>query len=399
MILDFINTRAELGQRNRRLVLAEILFKSPIPRAKIAERVGLTPASVSRISRELLDAGLIEEGEEVALKNHRGRRFVGLRMKPSGCYVAGFALNAFRQDIVVADLTNTPLACHKIHFTDLSVPETVLAESAEQLNALIEETGIDRERLISCGIAVTGAVDPVACVLRSAPTLGWKDVEVGDIFRKRLGLPVFMENIPNAKNLAAHGFGPTKDVSNVVLINASLGIGCSLLVDGRLVRGHEFNTGLLENLLIPQEDSSALCHLDEAAGGYAVIEYLRSNGKTVESSPSSALIKIIEQAAHNEDTAVKALRRAGRALAFAISAANAFLNPETLLLSGPLVESPTYCNSVRERLTELVDEQFVQDKLCVIPMSSHDAAQSLAIYQALVKGRVGSVIPNSQLEV
>ena len=399
MILDFINTREDLGQRNRRLVLAEILFKSPVPRAKIAKRVGLTPASVSRITRDLLDAGLIEEGEEVARENRRGRRLVGLRVRPSGCYVAGFALNAFRQDIVVADLTNTPLASRQLQFSDLSDPESVLAESAAQLDALIAEAGIDRKRLISCGIAITGAVDPEACVVRSAPTLGWENVAVGEVFRKRLGLPVFMESIPNAKNLTAHGFGPTKGEGNVVLFNASLGIGCSLLVDGRLVRSHEFNAGLLEKLWIPQEDSPKLCRLDQCAGGQAVIEDLRGQGVPVPSDPATALIGILEQAGQNEERAVAALRRAGQALAFAISTANAFLHPERLLLSGPLGESPVFFSAVQERLAELVGERFVQETLCCSPMSSHEAAQSLAIYQALVKGRVGSVIPTQQSEV
>ena len=92
MIMDFFSKKENLGQLNRRLVLSEILFKSPIPRAKIAESISLTQASVSRITRELLDARIIVEGEAFPSDNRRGRQFIGLSLNPFGCYVGRTAL-------------------------------------------------------------------------------------------------------------------------------------------------------------------------------------------------------------------------------------------------------------------------------------------------------------------
>lgn len=50
-MVQLVKTREDLGARNRRLVLSEILLHGPLSRTVIAARVGLTQASVSRITR------------------------------------------------------------------------------------------------------------------------------------------------------------------------------------------------------------------------------------------------------------------------------------------------------------------------------------------------------------
>ena len=209
MIVSLSQSRKELGQRNRRLVLRQVLFRGPISRSAIAARVGLTQATVSRITRELIDAGFIEEGETIG-DGRPGRRFVGLRIKPTGCFIAGISVNVFRQDVVVADLTNAPLASRRLRFESLDDTDSVLRETAGALDALIDDTVLDRDRLIGCGIVVTGSVGPQRCRLRSAPALGWTDVDLRETVGSRLKVPIFADSIPNSKNLTAHGFGSTK---------------------------------------------------------------------------------------------------------------------------------------------------------------------------------------------
>ncbi len=392
MILSLVKTREDLGERNRRAVLAEILFHGPLPRGKIAERIGLTAASVSRISRDLIDAGLIEEGEEeVEDAARRGRRFIGLKVRSNCCFVAGIAINAFRQDVVIADLTNATLASRRLHIGDLSSLENVLAQSAELLNALIDETGIERRRLIGCGLTVTGAIDPERGWLRSAPMTGWKDVAAAECVSAILNVPVFMDSIPNAKNLTAHGFGSTKGVDNVLLFNASLAIGCSLLLDGRLLRGSEGNVGLIEGIQIP-DASGNLKSLDYVAGGIAVIDAEQGIQPRNSEQQASALMQIIAQGNAGESVAVERLQNAGSALAYVVSMANALLHPDVILVSGPLADSEVYCTAMRQRLSVLTDPDFVLKRLRVSHMTSFEAAQSLAIYQSLVQGQIKSQV-------
>ena len=389
MIVSLSQSREELGQRNRRLVLRQVLFRGPISRSAIATRIGLTQATVSRITRELIDSGLIEEGETIA-DRRPGRRFVGLRVKPGGCFIAGVSINVFRQDVVVADLANAPIASRRLRFESLDDAQSVLHRTAGALDALIDDAGLDRERLLGCGIVVTGSVDPARCRLRSAPALGWSDADLRESIASRLKVPVFADSIPNAKNLTAHGFGSTKGLDDVALLNVSLAVGCSLMLDGRLLRGPEFNAGLIESFAIPDETTGDLRPLDHIAGGLAVVGEVEGRPPANGGRAASRLVEIMRDGASGDAPSQAALHRAGRALAFAVTSIHAILHPEVILLSGPLIESESYCTGVRQRIVELAGADFLNKRLRFSHLSNQEAACSLAIFRALVEGDVSS---------
>ena len=388
MIVNLSRTREEPGQRNRRRVLRQVLLRGPISRSAIAASVGLTRATVSRITRELIDAGLVEEGDAIAAGGRPGRRFVGLRIRPTGCFIAGISINVFRQDIVVADLDNAPVASRRLRFESLADAGPVLREAAGALDALIDETGLDRERLVGCGIVVTGSVDPQRCRLRSAPALGWKDVDLRETAGSRLEVPVFADSIPNAKNLAAHGFGSTRGLDDVALLNVSLAVGCSLMLDGRLLRGPQCNAGLIESFAIPDEETGELRPLDHIAGGLAVVGEMEGKPSVNGSRAASRLVGIMRSAAGGDASSRAALHRAGRALAFAVTSIHAILHPEVVLLSGPLIGSESYRAGVRRRVVELAGAEFPSRRLRFSHLSNQEAACSLAIFRALVEDGV-----------
>ena len=344
---------------------------------------------MSRITRELIDAGLIEEGEAIA-DRRPGRRFVGLRVKPTGCFIAGVSINVFRQDVVVADLTNAPIASRRLRFESLDDAQSALGRTAGALDALIDETGLDRERLIGCGIVVTGSVDPARCRLRSAPALGWNDVDLGESIASRLKVPVFADSIPNAKNLTAHGFGSAKGLEDVALLNVSLAVGCSLMLDGRLLRGPHFNAGLIESFAIPDETTGELRPMDQIAGGLAVVGEVEGKPFANGGRAASRLVEIMRDAASGDVPSRAALHRAGRALAFAVTSIHAILHPEVVLLSGPLIESESFCAGVRRRIVELAGTDFLNKRLRFSHLSNQEAACSLAIFRALVEDDVSS---------
>jgi len=358
----------------------------------IAERIGLTAATVSRISRELIDSGIVEEGEAEEDPSRRGRRFVGLKVRPKGCFVAGISINAFRQDVVLADMTNAIIASKRIHIKDLSNPEKVLTESVNELNQLIEKSDINRERLISCGVAITGAIDPELGQLRSAPALGWGAVNVAEIIGKNLDIPIFLESIANAKNLAAHGFGSTQGENNVLLFNASLAIGCSILLDGRLIRGSKSNAGLIENMQVWDQHTEKYKSIDQVAGGISVLQKGETSISDNSGKLAEKLISIINAGDTVDKDTAQRLERAGSALAYVISMSHALLHPDVVLVSGPLVESDIYCDAVRQSLKSLISPDFIQDRLRFHPMSSYESAQSLAIYQSLVHCKISQRI-------
>lgn len=389
--MKLVRTREDLGARNRRSVLSEILQHGPLSRTEIARNVNLTAASVSRITRDLIHTGLIEETEHVANSSGPGRKFVGLKLKPGSGFVAGIAINAFRQDVIIADLANAEVAQRRLNIGDLSDAESVLKNCVNCLNRLIVDSGIERNRLLGCGLAITGAIEPVKGLLRSAPLLQWSDVAINDIVRRHIDIPLTLESIANAKVLAAHCFGPAKGVNNLMLFNSSLAVCASMVVDGQLVRGGNFSAGLIESMLVPEESSGKLVSVDHIAGGLGVIDRMSNTGESHSTSLSGRdlakqLVAVINAADDDDIRAQQKLNHAGRALAWPIIQSNALLHPKQILVSGPMIESDYYREGIRSRLVELADEIFVKDKLRFYRITSHGAAQSLAVYHFLVRG-------------
>lgn len=306
-----------------------------------------------------------------------GRKFIGLRINPRGCFVTGIAINAFRQDIVVADLANNVIACEQLHFDDLSDAEQVIDFCASTLDRLVTQTGIDRDRLVGCGVVITGAVDPGRNILRSAPPLNWGETTVGSIVEQYLDCPVYMDNIPNAKNITAYCFGPTRKTENVLLFNASLAIGCSLMLEGHIYRGADYQGGLIDSMMIPDLENRRLLPVDQIAGGYAVV------GASDVESQANQLKRITAAAERNDSAAVTALESAGTALAYVVKNAYSLLHPQSVIVSGPLLESSHYQAALHRALNAGVEAEVVESKIIFSPMTSQQAAQSLAIYQSL----------------
>jgi len=384
--MHLASNQEDVGDNNRRIILSEILFHGPVSRSVIAERVGLTAASVSRITRNLIESGLVEEGEHYSDSPRRGRKSIRLRIRPDGGFIASIAINVFCQDIVIADLANGELAHKRLRFSDLTNACGVIKECAQALQKLIEESGINLERFVGCSVIVSGAVDPATGILQSSPALGWYNVDVRQIVTSTLNLPITVESIANAKTLAARYFGPAKSAQNVVLANCSLAISASIFIDGKLIRGIGASAGLVDKMLIPEESDGALVPIDHIAGGFGVIQLKPSIETDTGTLHASELVETLAQENNGDRIAQVKLNKAGRALGWFIAQTNALLHPEQFLVSGPMIESDAYCEGIRMRLVELIGEEYVSKTLRFYRITSHGAAQSLAVYHFLVSG-------------
>jgi len=375
-------SREDLGQSNRRRVISEILFNGPVPRTEIAERTGLTAASVSRITRDLINAGLVAEGKEPLPSNRSGRRSVELSLNPRGGYVLGIGINAFAQVVSLADLNNNLIAERSLEIECLVDPQPVLAAIAEAARVMIVESGIDAGRVLGAGVAMAGAVDPARGILLDSQTLGWKDLDVGPQLERMLDLPVALENLPNSINLAETRFGIAKGCQNVVVVNASLRLGGSLLLDNHIRRGRDFSAALIGDLRVSESGtvSSAddLKTLDELAGGRAVMRTLGLDPEKPGLSSKAVaqlLVDVVARAGRGETGINSGFLHAGQILGRMIDVIWRLLRPETVILAGPLAGVDAYSVGVRKSCLES-DSNL---PLRISAMSSQEAARLLAL--------------------
>ncbi len=370
--------------------MAEIVLKGPASRTAISQATGLTAASVSRITRELIEAGVITEQGDPETTGRPGRRFIGLNVNAAGGYVLGIGLNVFQQAVTLADLQNNRLERRDLSLRNLSQPDVVIEHVIAAAAEMIAKHVRDPNRLFGGGVAITGAVDPVSGIVRASPYFGWHDVnlDLAGRLTSALGVPFHVENLPNGINLAEVRFGQARAARNTLLVHCALGLGGSLYLDGQLVRGHQFSAGHIGNL--PMEDAAgAMSTLDDLAGGRGILSAMGETrvgvGSERADEVAARLMAVVEQTNAGDAAATGVMENAGHRLGRALALFAGISHPEMILLSGPLAQADAYVEACNDSLNRYRPDGGGDMKLVTSGLTNQAAARWLAIGEFLVE--------------
>ncbi len=374
---------------NRRRVLTQILLGGAVTRTELANLTGLTGASISRITRDLIAEGLLLEAGTLSNQEGPGRRFVKLEINPHGGYVIGFGINAFEQVVRLTDLHNQEIATRNLPLESLSDPDHVLDVAAQQVHELIKAAKIKRSRVLGAGVAIAGSVDVQKGILLKAPTLGWQDVPIAEQLDKKLKMPVRLENLPNALNLAEVRFGKAQGNSNTVLVNATLRLGVSMMLEQQLVRGGGGFTGMLGNIRTPsysnQAGSDEQFQLDDISSGHAILKIMNHADYDKQVGKASLLLRELLGRKGDSDLSEK-LYKAGLYLGRVIEMIATLFQPGIVIISGILAQSREYVEAVTDALGSAPSGSVQDIPVLISDLKPEVAASWLAIYEFLIHG-------------
>ena len=390
-------TPAGAGARNRTAVLREIVLHGPLPRTAIAERLGLTGATLSRITGQLIDDGLVRELPEQPSAGP-GRRAVPLDLEPRSGYVLGIAIDATLQTVTLTDLRNRVVGGIELNLPAIDDPDEVISQVATEGRRLIDThlAGRDRKRVLGGYTMVTGAVDTEAGTVRYSPYLdGWRDVPVRSKLADVLGIPMGVGGLANSIALAEALFGAARGLRHVLCTTCSIGLGTGLILNGRLVTGHGYNAGMVETMEVPDE-RGGVTTLDRAASGRGVLERLYGRevelaGGTTMANLARDLFAAIERDRAGDLAAAAAMGESGWRLGFVTAQAVRFIASEIFIIAGPLCRSPSYVAAARKALTELLPESLRIDVVAsriTGPVSDVSATCALAVCECLFEGNL-----------
>ena len=320
-------------------MLRLLLERGPRSRATIAAETNLNKTTVSSLVRELDDAGLVKETAEFENPGHVGRpaQLVGIHRGS----VCGIGLHIGTDDLEVLAL-------------DLSY--SVLLEDREPLPAGISRDGaldaiaalVDRVvgAVLARGatpVAVTlstiGVVEATTGIVRVAPHLGWRDVNlVEEIARRvpRSPIPILADNDANLAALAEQWEGHGRALRNFVAVRGEAGVGAGVIVSGELVRGAFGHAGEIGHLLVDPQGPLCECGnrgcLEAYVGQHRLLA--RAGIERPHLLASEAAASLLARAEGQDARTLVTLDEAGRALGTALSAVVNMLDPEAIVLGG-----------------------------------------------------------------
>lgn len=225
-----------------RSVALEVLRHGPLSRSELARRLGLSPGSLTRLTRPMLDRGVLVEDDTMrAAALGRpvrpldvvadGHRFVGVRLTRTAATAVLTDLRARQLDVVDAPLP------------DLA-PEAVVAVVAGLVQRLAPDGGVS-----ATGVGLGGQVQDASVVLR-APFLQWGQVPLAELLTRATGVATCVENDLVALTTAEHWFGAAAGRDHFAVVTVGAGIGQGLVVGGRVLSGPEAGVGLLAHALL-----------------------------------------------------------------------------------------------------------------------------------------------------
>jgi predicted NBD/HSP70 family sugar kinase len=354
----------QMRRRNRTIVLQEIVSSAPVSRSQISKSTGLTGAAISRITRELIEVGLICEGKTVEIKGQVGRRNIRLELVDNGAFVLGIALTANAQSVSIGNSKGVIVAQCRVVSMDLSDPAVVVEQLSRSVKKLVKSAKIDSSRLVGCGVAVGGVVDPASGILIRSDPLGWNDVPLASMFSEKLGLRVRLEGRAVALLSAEQKSGSAISRKNVALISNGLWIGGAMMLDGRVVKGQSNMIGQIGHFAIHGNHERCVCGregcLDAVASGLAILRQLKhiKLPEGAENKSPGERLRILSEIDNKKTSEISAaFKEAGRKMGYAIDALFSMLDLQQVLLTGVTHRQPAFIEGIRELLAEIRPEE------------------------------------------
>ncbi|WP_413253868.1 ROK family transcriptional regulator [Streptomyces canus] len=225
-----------------------------ISRLELAERTGLTPQAVSKITARLREDGLAVEAGHRASTG--GKRRTVLRLVPGAGHAVGVHLDRDALRAVLVDLAGTVVA-ERCAALDLGAGADAVVEAvAGEVEALAKgvregdgtgAAGADAvaaeplSALLGVGVALPGPLDHTRGVLHRVTGFPeWDGFPLRDALARRLGVPVVVDKDTNA---AALGLAVAGERGSFAYLHLGTGLGAGLVVDGAVHRGARTGAG------------------------------------------------------------------------------------------------------------------------------------------------------------
>ncbi|MFH9088854.1 ROK family protein [Streptomyces sp. NPDC017673] len=370
-----------------RSVAIEVLVHGPLSRTELARRLRLSQGSLTRLTKPLIESGLLVEAAETggAGESRQGRPSQPLDIVAESRSFLGFKITADRVYGVVTTLRSEvtgrldrPLTTHD--------PDAVAALLAEMTTELAGR----HPSPAGLGIGVGGRVRERTVVGESG-FLGWRDVPLGMLVRERTGLPVVVENDVAALVEAETWFGAGRGLDRFAVLTIGAGIGYGLVLGGRRVPYEEEDRGFGRHWIIDPYGPLT----PEGARGSAVslltVPSIRYQVRAA-TGRDVGYEEILAGAAAGEPMALRVVDEAARALGTLVAQIANFAMPQKILLAGEGVglmdvAGNTVRDTIRSHRHPLAAPVDLETKVS----DFHDWARGAAVLaiQVLVLGRTG----------
>jgi len=324
---------------SRRLILDAIRRAGRIARIDLARATGISQATITTITADMLRQGLIEE---VTAEGHsrRGRPRVDLALRGAAHVVVGVKVAHRSLSIALMDFAGILIGEHHAALPVPVMPACDLVQVlADAVDAAARSIGLTRADITAVGVALAGIVDASRGFVYWSPSLTDRNVPFSDLTGAALGLPVFVDNDANLVAMAEQLFGQGRDVSDFIVVTIENGVGMGIVLNGALYRGARGCGAEFGHTKVQLDGALCRCGQRGCLEAY-VADYALLREASVQQTGSPITVgDVLDAARAGDATAQSIVNRAGRMFAMGLANIVNIFDPQLIILAGERMQS------------------------------------------------------------
>ena len=332
-------------------------------RSELSRIGNLGRTVVSRCIRELIDVGLVFDGETTISNGGRAPRELCFNADAGVLLVAEFGATAVT--VGVTDLAGKMLATAGGAWQIEAGPDESLNHIVEAMRSV--QTKAAGRRVWGVGVGLPGPVEFATGRPTSPPIMpGWDGYDVRALLGEVFDAPVWVDNDVNVMALGELRAGAAVGERDVVVLKIGTGIGAGLISEGHIHRGAQGSAGDVGHVPVIGTSFDVLCRcgrtgcLEAVAGGAAIVRSA-SAAAADGSSPFLAAIAagdrpivvsdVIDGAAHGDGACMTLLMTAARHIGDVLATIVNIYNPSLVVLGGAVTSAgDSFLATIRQQV-------------------------------------------------
>lgn len=321
-----------------------------ISRTQLVEESGLAAGSVTKLSRLLIEQGLVHEVAQ--MESERGRKAVLLAPKVDDIQI--LAARADRKHLYVGlcDLSGNLLQRDSEPLNATS--ETDFTEQiVRSLQTFLTQHAALVRNIVGIGVTMPGLVDADQGVVNFMPHVPVNALPLKSIIEENLNLPCYINGFASAMALAEKQIGASFHARNSIFIEVHNGVGAGIILNDDLYSGT--GVGEIGHIQVDPLGKHCIC------GNYGCLETVVSDGAMSQQfqqlwqrahpgeSIDYSVQSIMARAENNEPEALQVVKEASVQIGTAMAMISNLFRPEMVILAGEITKAWSIIEPILEQ--------------------------------------------------
>ncbi len=303
-----------------------------------------------------------------------------------GFYVIICDIARYFANIAIIDCYNkfvTPVIQIDTHIDDPLLVDKLFGAT----NQLIADSHISEQRVFGIGVDMPGLINSKTGINYTIKDK--KRQNIGRDLKQKFNKLVYIDNDARMHAYGEFHFGAAKDYKDAIIIHWSWGLGLGIFVNGQLCSGKNGFAGEFSHIPIIENGELCICGkrgcLETIASSNTIMRRVKQG---FEVNAVSSLInrfkdfpemvtpeEVINSAREGDEFCISILNEVGSAMGKGLSYIIQLLNPEVIVLSGPLSKARQYILSpIQQSLNRFCLEKISESTLILISEKGDQSA-------------------------